>query len=155
MKIIIQITLALLLLFGLAACTQNDKVIGNRFGMWKVTEMTINGEKDIEYQNNMYWSFQGDLIMMTLVPENPFETTSISYGGCIKKGDKLILEYRNSDEGHPDPNDSYYSPLPESHLPSNTQIILGIIHLSGSRMELKYESPEDNEIIVYQLKKWD
>lgn len=155
MKILFQILVALLLLGGLAACTQNDKVIGDRFGMWKVNEITINGETDTDYHHNMFWSFQANVICMKLASENPYTAVySSTYGGCTKKGDKLILDYRNTDSSHPEEGDPYYSPLPQSHLPSNCEITLDIIHLSGSSMELKYDA-EDGAVIVYKLEKWD
>jgi len=155
MKILLQIAAALLILGGIAACTQNDECIGDRFGLWRVTDISVDGKTDETYQGNMFWSFQAAVIQMKTVSENPYEPIlSDSYGGCRKDGGKLILDFTNTDTSHPEPGSNKYSPLPESKLPVNSIIELRIISMSGSYMELQYDSP-DNTQINYRLKKWD
>lgn len=153
MKILLQITVALLILAGLAACTQNDEVIGKRFGQWRITEIEINGEPDVEYQGNMFWCFQAKVIEMQLCSENPYAgTIKVSFGGCTKEGDKLLLDFRNSDAANPE-GSPYYSPLPETHLPSMSLITLRIVSAKSKHMVLEYTG--ENETIIYYLKKWD
>lgn len=155
MKILFQILVALLLLGGLAACTQNDEVIGKRFGMWRVTEITVDGEPKADYNRNMFWSFQAKVIQMKLVSDNDYiSNLAECFGGCTKDGNKLILDFCNTDSQNPEPGAAKYSPLKESMLPANSVISLDIVSASSKHMVLLYNA-EDGKTIVYKLEKWD
>lgn len=146
MKIIFQVCVVLLLLFGLAACTQSGGHIGKRFGMWKVTKITIDGATDTTYDETMFWSFQSDIIDMK-------SSKGHSFGLCKEENGTLVLDYRHTDTEHPEPGSDLYSPLPQSLLPANSIIVLEILKMESHHMELRYTSP-DNTVITYSLKKW-
>ena len=155
MKIFIQIAIALVLLGLLAGCTQNDEWIGNRFGQWKLTEITIDGEPDASYQGNVFWAFQTGIIQMKRMRDNGAGLPGVteSFGGCREEGNTLILDYRNTDSEHFD-DLQYYSPLPEMLMPDNSVITLKILTLTGSRMVVEYTDADGREI-VYYLTKWN
>ena len=147
MKTIFQVCVVLLLLFGLAACTHNGGDIGKRFGMWKVTEILINGVRDTGYDDTMFWSFQSEIIDMK-------SADGQSIGVCKEENGTLVLDYCHTDTAHPQPGSSLYSPLPQSKLPANSVIVLDILKLESKHMQLSYTSPDGDKTIVYNLKKW-
>lgn len=146
MKIILQVCVVLLLLFGLAACTHSGGYIGKRFGMWKVTRIAINSTTDTSYDETMFWSFQSDIIDMK-------SSKGQSIGLCKEENGTLVLDYRHTDTGHPEPGSALYSPLPQSLLPANTVIVLEILKMESHNMELRYND-ENGTVITYTLKKW-
>ena len=146
MKTILQVCVVLLLLLGLASCTQSGGYIGKRFGMWKVTEILIDGVRDANYDETMFWSFQSEIIDMK-------SSAGQSIGVCKEENGTLVLDYRYTDTAHPEPGSALYSPLPQSLLPVNTVIVLEILKLESRHMQLSYTSPE-GKTIVYNLKKW-
>lgn len=147
MRTIFQVCIVLSLLFGLASCTQNGGNIGKRFGMWKVTEIFIDGSRDTDYDETMFWSFQSDIIDMT-------SSAGQSFGICKEENGTLVLDYQHTDTAHPQPGSSLYSPLPQSKLPANSVIVLEILKLESHKMQLSYTSPDGDTTIIYNLKKW-
>lgn len=152
MKTIRYIIFSILAIMGISSCTHNNGDIGSWFGTWKVTEITINGTPDADYEGNLFWSFQTSVIGMTTVDSALGITTAESWGSWEQQGDILRLDFTHTDDSHPVQGSSKYSPLPSSHLPSGISE-LQILSLSSSAVRLHYTA-DDGSIYKYSLKKW-
>ena len=51
-------------------CTQNNGHIGVNFGMWKLEELTINGEPDTAYLDNVVWKFHSSILSMVRISDH-------------------------------------------------------------------------------------
>ncbi len=141
-------------LFLLAAtgCTHNRGDIGPYFGAWKLESVTIDGKTDPDYTaDNVFWKFQTIVICMSRVDYDNHSSDS-RYGTWEENGNRLTLDFTNYDNSNP-AGSSKYSPLKETHLPSNAVSTLEIISQKGSTMKLEYIS-EEGVVYGYELKKW-
>ena len=86
-----KILFALIALFSLASCMQNNGRIGDIFGLWKVESIEINGEIEEEYQGNLFFAFQNDVVAMC--ERAPYDDYDWRYGQYFKYGDKTIDMY--------------------------------------------------------------
>lgn len=150
MKPIFSKSWVLILLFMLSGCTQNNGNIGPYFGLWKLSELTINGEADPAYHDNIVWKFQSAAISMIRILDH--HESSDCYGTWKETDPKTLqMEFIYHDDS--DPKGTWkYAPLPETHLPTGI-FSLEIIHLSSKRMQLKYQNP-DGTVYGYKLEKW-
>lgn len=150
-KIFNRILALMFLIVSLSSCTHNNGDIGDYFGMWKLETITIDGEKDSEYEGNVFWRFQNEVIGMTRVNEE-MHASSGSYGTWKElEGDVLQLNFTHSDNYNP-AGSFYYSPLPETYLPVGISN-LDILSQSGSEMKLRYMDVDGRQI-DYKFKKW-
>lgn len=152
MKRISLISLLLLLVVGFQSCTHNNGDIGPFFGTWKVTEITIDSQPEAAYQGNLFWAFQTSVINMRTVDPSTNLSSAESWGDWEEDGNTLHLNFSHTDDSHPTPGSSKYSPLPASHLPAGTSE-LSILSISSSDMRLSYTAP-DGTVYGYSLKKW-
>ena len=150
-KTIVSIALALLILAGLSACTQNNGHIGRRFGMWKLLRIEIDGQTDTEYQENLFWSFQSNVI--EIKRSDGMDGFDSCFGRCDEIDDKLILDFKNHDDLNP-PGYAYYTPPAATHLPGGKVLTLSILKLTRTDMKLMYYNPDDDKAYIYILKKW-
>lgn len=149
MKTIFFKGLFICVLSVLCGCTQNNGHIGPLFGLWKLSELTVDGEVDPDYKDNVAWKFQASAIAMVRIQEHHevFEC----YGTWQTTSDKLQMEFVYHDNSDPDGTWKYV-PLPETHLPSGL-FSLDIVSLSSRRMNLNYQAP-DGVVYGYKLEKW-
>lgn len=150
MKNILSIHLFLILSIVLGSCTQNNGNIGSYFGLWKLSELTINGEVDPAYQENVVWKFQSSAISMTRIKDHH---ESFDCYGTWKETDSKMLQMEFIYHDNNDPGGTWkYAPLSETYLPSGI-FLLEIVHLSSKRMQLNYHE-SDGTIYGYKLEKW-
>lgn len=137
------------LLSALCGCTHNNGDIGPFFGMWKLSELTINGEVDPDYKGNVVWKFQASAVSMLRILEHheAFEC----YGTWAVVDERVQMQFIYHDNSDPD-GTWKYAPLPETYLPSGT-FALEIVRLSSGRMHLAYLAPDGN-VYEYKLEKW-
>lgn len=150
MKNILFKSLFIFILSIFWSCTHNNGDIGPYFGIWKLSQLTINGEEDPAYEDNIVWKFQASAISMVRVQE--YHTHFESYGTWEEVSpEELRLKFIYSDNGNPEGSPKY-SPLPETHLPPG-EISLTIVSLSSKRMQLRYQAL-DGTLYGYKLEKW-
>lgn len=150
MKNILAKSLLLALLLALSSCMQNNGNIGPYFGLWKLTELTINGEADPAYQDNVVWKFQSGAIAMIRISDHH---EAFECYGTWKEVDQKTLQVEFIYHDNSDPNGTWkYAPLPETHLPRGISP-LEIIHLPDQRMQLDYHH-SDGTTYGYKLEKW-
>jgi len=149
-KHIIALFMLAVALMPLAGCTHNNGDIGPWFGTWKLDAMTIDGVPDTEYDDNVIWKFQANLMSMIRLLGN-HEQYEMYGTWCQPSADVLRIEYIYSDDDAPE-GSMKYSPLPETHLPPGVSD-LTILKLDGKQMRLEYRSA-DGVVYGYKLTKW-
>lgn len=144
-------------MLGLGACTHNNGDIGDFFGTWKLSEITIDGIDDAQYQGDVFWKFQATLIQMVTVDDSTHDYTA-SMGSWSQPQDNILrLDFTHTDTDHPEPGSSAYSPVPGLHLPSACVFDMDIISLNSSKMVLRFTDSAGAQPVVYQyyFKKWN
>lgn len=145
------ILLSVLLSTVISGCTHNNGDIGEWFGTWKVTEITIDSTNDSTYTGNMFWLFQSSVICMRTMDENHGYTDH--WGSWKELPDShLELNFTHYDNDN-EPGSWIYRPAPASRLPVAVNI-LTISHLSRSSAILSYTTPTTPpSTIIYHLHK--
>lgn len=131
------------------SCTQNNGDIGEWFGEWKLCSIEINNELDRDYNNDVLWKFQNNIIEMVVV-NSVGHSHSEHYGTWISDAGMITLNFTHSDDLNTAGNGKY-SPPQQTHLPAAI-IDLKILKLSSSEIILQYEASADCNII-YTLRK--
>lgn len=142
------------MLAGLVCCTHNNGDIGDLFGTWKLEKITIDGEIDRGYGDNILWKFQSSIIEMQQVNDALHETFKSHGSWSRPEAGVLVLDFTHIDNDNPEPGSEVYSPLPATHLPSACKINMDLLQLDGSKMKLRYIDSLTNEVYEYYFKKW-
>ncbi len=129
-------------------CTCNNGDIGPWFGNWHLEEITADGITTTDYDGNMFWQFQNDVICMP-VP-GPYHSGVFHWGTWTEQDGLLILDYDHHRDNAPEETNNVFTPPAESHIPAGI-ITLTINRLSGGKLTLTYEAPEAT--YRYYLKK--
>lgn len=146
--------MAMVALVALNGCTHNNGDIGDLFGTWKLEEITVDGQADGAYGDNIVWKFQSSIIEMQQVNEALHETLN-SFGTWSRPQDGVMrLDFTHTDNDNPEPGSLGYSPLPATHLPAGCVINLDVLQLNGSKMRLRYIDEASAEVYEYYFKKW-
>ncbi len=154
MKKLSHLILIIALCISFNACTHNNGYIGDLFGTWKLQSITIDGENDSTYQNNVFWKFQASVMCMIRANDETHNRNE-GWGSWEYANDEtqLIINFTHTDNGNPNIGSNKYSPLPETYIPKATISTLDIIELNNSKLTLKYIS-EDGKEYIYKFKRW-
>lgn len=154
MKLATRFIVLLIIALTFNACTHNNGDIGELFGTWKLQSITIDGEIDSSYDNNVLWKFQSSIMSMIRANDSTHNRLE-TWGTWSYANDdtQLELNFTHTDNDNPKPGSTKYSPLPETYLPKATIFTLDIIKLNNSEMILVYHSIDGKEY-RYKFKKW-
>lgn len=154
MKLATRFIVLLIIALTFNACTHNNGDIGGLFGTWKLQSITIEGEIDSSYDNNVLWKFQSSIMSMIRANDSTHNRLE-TWGTWSYANDdtQLELNFTHTDNDNPKPGSTKYSPLPETYLPKSTIFTLDILNLNGSEMVLLYHSTDGKEY-RYKFKKW-
>ncbi len=135
----------------LAACTRNDGDIGSKFGEWKLTAMTIDGQENPAYARNIFWGFQSGSLSFRLVTYvEGIPEYNETFAQWSESDGYIVLDTDFSD----DQGTFRYSPPEVLLIPWQTSgIRLKIISETSSYMVLEYAAA-DGSVIRYHLQKW-
>lgn len=141
----------------LGGCTHNNGDIGSKFGSWKQTAMTIDGEPNPDYRGNIFWGFQHGSLTFTYmfydhgIPVNPpTGEPRLVFTSWSEEDGYIIIDTNFSD----DQGTFRYTPPEVLLLPAQTAgIRLKIISESSREMRLEYVT-SDGKRVVYTLHKW-
>ena len=136
-----NIILFAVLLTAAASCTTNNGDIGPWFGTWRVTEITVDGVAEADYQGNLFFKFQSTVFEMLIVYDN--HDTESRFGVWSDDGNGTLRV------SFPDAN---YAPLPQSHMAAE-QNVLTFNGVQSSGFVLRLDSP-DGHVYTYRLVKW-
>ena len=145
-KIYIAIVLCLLMCTN---CTQNNGHIGPIFGSWTLMEMTEDGSVMADNKENTIFSFQNQIIQVTLLVDPPY-TVEYRYGNFTLDDDMLTLKFQSKET-----SDSNLYIAPEwLHFPVDGKPIrLDIRKFKGNTMTLVMNS-EGTEYSYFFKKTW-
>ena len=154
MKLATRFIVLLIIALTFNACTHNNGDIGELFGTWKLQSITIDGEIDSSYDNNVLWKFQSSIMSMIRANDSTHNRLE-TWGTWSYANDdtQLELNFTHTDNDNPKPGSTKYSPLPETYLPKATIFTLDIIKLNNNEMILVYHSIDGKEY-RYKFKKW-
>ena len=132
----------MLITAAMGGCTHNDGDIGPLFGKRKLESIVVDGVKDTNYEDDMFWSFQSTTIGMTRVIDATQTEQTYGSWSINKEKNELTLHF---------PDDKF-PPLPQSGLPRTS--MLKIIKMSGNELILQYDRTDGESSLTYYLKKW-
>lgn len=124
----------------LPSCTQNDGNIGDWFGHWKLLSVTVNGEKNEEYEGNIFFSFQSSVFCQIKVSPN--------HGGDHKfaifkdEGEYISVTFSTD----------RYQPFAETMMKMGENV-LHVDKLDGNDLQLSMNL-DNGQTVVYKLEKW-
>lgn len=152
MKKILNIWLpvALLIMTVTAGCTSNNGDIGTLFGVWHLDRMAVDGEDDTDYDGNCFWSFQNNIICISVENDPLAHAPERSWGTWSRRGNCIVLNFAHK-AGDGDQQQMYVPPA-MLRLPADADIPLAVQHDSGDRMTLVYDTPDGAEIAYYLVK---
>lgn len=137
----------LLLIFALTSltgCMQHNGDIGDFFGTWKVTSITVDGVEDATYQDNIFFQFQTDVVR--LVQSRPHNDYTEFFGSWSEDSGELILDFHYK----VDPISPVYN------IPAVTRLQAGVNHLTisdDSSRKMTWTFSNDGSTVVYKLSK--
>jgi len=148
---------ALMCMLLATGCTRNNGDIGKWFGTWHLTEITADGRPEADYDGNIFWKFQNDIISMVRVNTAPAMNTRDQVWGTWSEGDgTLSLRFDYSDNANSVENAAdgkgIYVPFAETHIPYGGVTMLRIEQQKGDAVRLSYTG-EDGTEYGYFLKK--
>lgn len=126
-------------------CTQNNGNIGFWFGTWRVTQVTIDGEPDENYANDLWFKFQTEVCDIIRVTDHNGNSEYWCKWSTSDDDKTLLLDYTFS--GHAGYN-------PPACLPFQSDAIntLTVTKHSSRSISLSYQTPSGSTY-VYSLKK--
>lgn len=133
-----------------ASCTHNNGDIGDWFGTWKLEKIEVDGSP-AEYDGNIIWKFQSDIVWMGVV-DDVMHTATNSFGTWTCIDDILTLNFTYSDNNFPNPGTGQYAPPSQTLIPSGITE-MSVLELSSSRIRLLYRR-SDGSAVMYHLSKW-
>ena len=86
-----NIIISLITLLTLTGCMHNNGDIGNFFGVWKVESINIDNEIDNNYNGDIFFLFQSDVVRLVQNRGN-YDVTEY-YGSWIENDSHLILDF--------------------------------------------------------------
>jgi len=159
MNISIKIKVAcIFLIIGIATiaggCTRNNGDIGNIFGTWHLDEVATDNVPDADYDRNIFWHFQNNIIMMTWEYTDTPTPSFLEAMGTWEEDDEYLFLNFTHHSGDPESPSPLYIPFKETHLPYGSISALHIEKKTSSKMILTFASQEDGKIFTYTLSKF-
>lgn len=134
---------------AMTGCTHNDGDIGEWFGEWHLQSIEIDGVADADYDGDVLWKFQNNIVDMVIVEKNGHSREE-RFGTWTAGDSTLTLDFSHSDDLNA-PGTGKYAPPAQTLLPSGVTG-LKILKLTSQEIMLQYE-PASGEKIVYTLRK--
>ncbi|MDE6276830.1 MAG: lipocalin-like domain-containing protein [Muribaculaceae bacterium] len=148
-----KVFFALILALVVCSC-QNDGHIGNLFGTWSLTEMTVNGQVPEDFESGQTtWNFQNNIIVIILeLPHYEYVDRTGTWEKSTSGGKKqLILNYTHS-EPNIAPGTNLYEAPTWLGFPKNEVFSLDYVKDTGREIILT-RTTDSGDKYVYTLKK--
>ncbi len=139
--------LLLTVCFSLMGCMQHNGHIGDWFGTWKLTSMEIDGVENDEYQGNIFFQFQSNIVRIVEVDTKTSNKFKDGFGTWSQEGATLVLNF-----GYTADNTSPYVPPTIIDFTRDKNVI-HISESSSKSMVWTYQKPDSGTTITYRLKK--
>lgn len=123
-----------------SGCTCNNGDIGNWFGTWHLEKIQAEGKDVSDYQGNIFWQFQSDVINMTELTPGGYHERANHWGTWKEQNNTLSLDFNHPvNPGTTTPSSSFEPPL-ILHLPLEAD--LAIDKFSSSRLIVTYNAAD-------------
>lgn len=147
----IAAVLCLIATMALSACLRDNGNIGDWFGTWHLESMDVDGEVDADYNGDILWKFQNNIIMISQV-NDLLHTSTDSFGTWIEDDGRLLLNFTYSDDYNPGGGTGIYAPPASIYLKPGISE-MEIKELTSGKLILVYQASND-VVITYFFKKW-
>ncbi|MBQ7942145.1 MAG: hypothetical protein IJ328_07055 [Muribaculaceae bacterium] len=142
MKTRIFITAIFLSIISLfPSCTRNNGDIGELFGLWQVTSVTIDDNEHPEYDGVLYFAFQSSVFSQRLVNEVT-HVDDYTFASWKYQGEDIIIDFSDPD----------YLPFGFTGMQQG-QNLIHISEIKDGNMTMHFIDNEGTEY-RYRLKKW-
>lgn len=125
---------------GISSCESNNGDIGDLYATWNVGRVTIDGTDDPDYDGNVSWAFQSNILWMVAVLDH--EQTDNCYATWALQDDGKVMTI--------DLSHGYLAEL--SSLPWGTVVHMSVVTHTNDSLTLSYIN-KAGETVVYYLKK--
>lgn len=152
---ILSLLLALLAVTGVLTSCQNNGHIGNLFGTWALREMSVDNVPDAAFDpETTAWSFQNDIINISLLGEHHSKTTRMGTWTRVEDegSEWLLLDYTHKADGIEAGTMIYRAPE-WLGWPENSVIRLRYLEDSSRKMILEWQNPDNGKTYTYTLRK--
>lgn len=145
-----RITLLIVGLIALIAgsCTHNNGDIGFWFGTWQLTEISVDGEKQQDYNRNIFFKFQANVCdIITVRQHNDYRQFFAEFKP--QENGTIII-----DCGHTSGTDDFHDydfDMPEGVAFKKGENLLKYNKINSRKVTLTFEN--DGKTIIYTLKK--
>lgn len=146
MKTILKLFISLVVIVIAEACTQNNGEIDPWFGFWRLTGLSADGETVDDYNGNMVWSFQNNIVCMTTT-FGVHERTEC-WATWRQDGEYLLIDFDN----HEDSGVGIYTPPEVLRMSGDGVNRLEITGMSGKHITLS-GATSDGAVMIYYLEK--
>lgn len=133
---------------GLSGCMQHNGRIGDWFGTWKLTEIEVNGSKDTEYDDNIFFQFQTDVVRIVEVDVSTSNSFKDCFGSWSDREATLVLDFGYT----ADNMDAGFTPPAITRL-GREENILRVSKESSRAMTWTLQKPDSDQTVTYRLKK--
>ena len=130
-----------LIITTLVGCTRHNGDIGELFGSWRVTDITIDDEPMSDYSGSLYFAFQSSVFSMTYINEETHVRTA-TYASWEYQDDDLLIDFCEPSFG----------PLQISGMQWGVNFV-EVVEFKGDRLVMSYENPQSVRY-TYTLQKW-
>ena len=134
------------------ACTHNDGDIGDLFGVWRLTQLTADGEPIQLYGDHddgelvaCDWAFQGNVMKIEMI--YPYYDHDATFCIWSREDDKLLLDF-----SHTSGESASFDPPAELHLVARGITPLTMTEMTRTRMTGWYVS-DDGIRYEYHLRR--
>lgn len=133
---------------SLTGCMQHNGNIGDWFGTWKLESMSVDGVDSPDYDGNIFFQFQTDVVRMVEVDTERPATRRECFGRWNENDRTLTLDFSYTADGM----GSLFEPVPASlmHKGVNT---LNVDSQSSKRMQWTMLLHDPDRTVTYYLKK--
>ena len=135
-------------LLALAACSHNGGGDSRLWGTWKLDSVTVDGTPDADYQGNIFWKFQADVVLMQEVDDAMHE--GVDHFGTwtlTDNGSTLTLNFTHSEDAYEPGTGPYAPPVGIFLEPGIT--VLEIITLEGNTLVARHTV--NGAVVTYYL----
>lgn len=142
----------IIMLSGLTSC-QNDGYLGWLFGVWRVAEYTVDGQKQTsDLIESTTFGFQNNIVNVVQTSDG-YVTENENYGTWKQDGDFFEFNFMHSDSDN-QPGQGIYSPPYWLGFVSTEVMEMKIISHTDRTLTLEWVSPDGKQNIYKLEKTW-
>lgn len=130
---------------------QNDGHIGWIFGVWRVAEFTVDGEKQTDpLISGTTLAFQSDVVEAVAIIDK-YNSTYELFGTWKHEGDTFTMDFTHHDDTYAPGTGPYSAPW-WLQMTSDEPMVMKITDQKGDAFTLTWQAP-DGKTNVYKLRK--